>query len=205
VVACRRDQCTEFRWTLTVWAAISHPVMVQRTRNVTPHTPRSLLRLHRRFVQQQNVPSCGATACSGKWIRTIRLFSKGPHTVVVTATNSLGLSSDVSVTLVVVAGPGVPFVTISSPTDNTKFGPAQTIPSSARRRTRRTALFKMRVIHGVRISMAPWERARRCKSSWAAKPIRVIHALTSSRSRWPTATATPPPSRSPSGSAPSAS
>lgn len=54
-------------------------------------------------------------------------LSKGTHTVVVTASNSLALSTNDSVTFEVVAGPGVPSVTISSPVDNATFGPAQTI------------------------------------------------------------------------------
>jgi len=54
-------------------------------------------------------------------------LSKGTHTVVVTATNALALSTNDSVTFEVVAGPGVPVVTLSSPVDGITFGPAQSI------------------------------------------------------------------------------
>ncbi len=55
------------------------------------------------------------------------LLTQGTHTVEVTATNSLNLSATDSISVVVNLGPGVPVVTISSPTTNTKFGPAQTV------------------------------------------------------------------------------
>ncbi len=53
------------------------------------------------------------------------MLSQGSHTVTVTATNSLSLTAQDSVAVTVIAGPGVPVVTISSPTSNTKFGSAQ--------------------------------------------------------------------------------
>ncbi len=54
-------------------------------------------------------------------------LSQGVHTVMVTATNSLQLSAEDSVMITVIAGPGVPSVTISNPVDNSTFGPDQSI------------------------------------------------------------------------------
>ena len=45
----------------------------------------------------------------------------------VTATNSFNLSAEDSVTVEVVAGPGVPLVAILSPDDNDAFFPGETI------------------------------------------------------------------------------
>jgi outer membrane protein assembly factor BamB len=55
------------------------------------------------------------------------LLTQGTHTIVVTATNSLDLSANDSVSAVVILGTGVPVVTISSPSSNTKFGATQTV------------------------------------------------------------------------------
>ncbi len=55
------------------------------------------------------------------------LLTQGAHTIVVTATNSLGLSDTDSVSVLVIAGTGVPVATISSPTNNSKFGASQTV------------------------------------------------------------------------------
>jgi len=55
------------------------------------------------------------------------LLTQGTHTLEVTATNSLDLSATDSISVVVILGTGVPAVTISSPTSNTKFGAAQTV------------------------------------------------------------------------------
>ncbi|GJM24273.1 MAG: hypothetical protein DHS20C16_06880 [Phycisphaerae bacterium] len=54
-------------------------------------------------------------------------LSQGLHTITVTATNSLQLSADDSIMVTVIAGPGVPTVTISNPVDNATFGPTQSI------------------------------------------------------------------------------